>query len=118
VRAGKGINKGWELKMAGEAWVLLGTAVGATGPLLTTWLTAYLKNNEDGPYDASAMKILEEQLNLHEWTDIKIFEKMIGLDRNNTRQYLILLKARGSRKPKSMKWGLISKNPFSEVDKE
>jgi hypothetical protein len=104
--------------MAGEAWVVLGTAVGATGSLLTTWLTAYLKKTEDDQYDASAMKILEEQLKLHEWTDIKTFEKMIGLDRDNTRQYLILLKARGSRKPKSTKWGLISKNPFSEEDKE
>ena len=105
--------------MAEGAWVVLGTAIGTAGSILTTWLTAYLKKKEnDDPYDDIAKKILEGQLKLQKWTDIKVLENMIGLNKDYTREYLILLNARGSRKPGSKKWGLISKNPLSEEDTE
>ncbi|MCG2633005.1 hypothetical protein L6654_41310 [Bradyrhizobium sp. WYCCWR 13023] len=104
--------------MAEGAWVVLGTAIGATGSLFTTWLTAYLKRTEDDFYDANAMRLLKKQLELKNWTDIETFEKLIGLNADFTQQYLVMLDARGSRKPKSTKWGLISKNPLSEEDTE
>jgi hypothetical protein len=104
--------------MAEGGWVVLGAAIGTAGSILTTWLTAYLKKTEDDHYDAIAMQLLGEQLKLQKWTDIEVLKNMVGLNHDYTRQYLILLKARGSRKPKSTKWGLLSKNPLSEEDKE
>jgi hypothetical protein len=104
--------------MAGEAWVVLGTAIGTAGTLLSTWLTAHLKKNEDEAYDGSAMNLLKAQLELQDWTEINILAKLIGLGIDDTRQYLILLKARGSRKKGSNKWGLLSKNPMTQVDDE
>jgi hypothetical protein len=86
---------------------------------LTTWLTAYLKKREDDdPYDDMAKALLEDQLKLQKWTDIETLQNMIGLNEDYTREYLILLKARGSRKKGSKKWGLVSKNPLSEEDQE
>lgn len=75
------------------------------------------EKEEDDPYDAIAMKLLEDQLKLKKWTDIKTLENITGLNTEFTRQYLILLKARGSRKD-GKKWGLVSKNPLSEEDTE
>lgn len=95
---------------------VVGGVIGASSPLLSTWLSAYLKKNEDNEYDAKAKELLKKQLELHKWTDLETFQKMIGLDSNYTRQYLLLLKARGSRKRGSKKWGLIDKNPLCEKD--
>ena len=67
------------------------------------------------PYDAIAMKLIEDQLELQKWTNIKTLQNITGLNAEFTRQYLILLKARGSRKDGN-KWGLVSKNPLSEED--
>ncbi|KRQ16719.1 hypothetical protein [Bradyrhizobium manausense] len=91
--------------MAGEAWVVLGTAVGTAGTLLSTWLTAHLKKNEDEAYDGSAMSLLRAQLELQKWTEIDMLANLIGLDEDDTRQYLILLKARGVLGRKAVRSG-------------
>jgi hypothetical protein len=52
----------------------------------------------------------------HRWRDIGTLANVIGLDVTTTKEYLILLGARGSQKDGKM-WGLLSRNPLSEEDK-
>ena len=61
------------------------------------------------------MNLLKKQLETERWCDISTLANIIGLDTKTTREYLILVKARGSRKD-GKKWGLVSRNPLEEQD--
>lgn len=101
--------------MAAGGWVVLGTLVGTLGSILTTWLAAYLNREKLDVWDVKAMKLLETMLNNHQWCELKALANIIGLDESTTREYLILLGARGSRID-GKKWGLASKNPLTQDD--
>jgi hypothetical protein len=102
--------------MAEGAWVVLGSIVGVAGTMASTWFTAFLKKkDEDDPYDDLAKQILADQLKLKKWTAIGDLANSVGLNHKLPREYLILLKARGSRKD-GKNWGLISENPYSQAD--
>jgi hypothetical protein len=101
--------------MAEGAWVVLGSAIGTAGSILTTWLAAHLSKEKPDPWDRIAMDLLEKQLQVERWCDIGTLSNIIGLDKETTREYLILLKARGSRKD-GKKWGLLSRNPLEKED--
>jgi|ERR1700722_191749 len=102
--------------MAEGGWVVLGSAIGTIGSILTTWLAAHLSKEEADPWDDIAKSLLRKELEIKKWCDIKELANIIGLDEKVTREYLILLNARGSRKD-SKKWGLLSRNPLEEEDK-
>jgi hypothetical protein len=101
--------------MAEGAWVVLGSAIGTVGSILTTWLAAHLSKEKPDPWDGIAMNLLQKQLEIERWCDIRVLANIIGLDEEVTREYLILLKARGSRKD-GKKWGLLSRNPLEKED--
>ena len=101
--------------MAEGAWVVLGSAIGTVGSILTTWLAAHLSKEKPDPWDGIAMNLLQKQLEIERWCDIGVLANIIGLDEEVTREYLILLKARGSRKD-GKKWGLLSRNPLEKED--
>ena len=103
------------IEMAEGAWVVLGSAIGTAGSILTTWLAAHLSKEKPDPWDGIAMKLLKNQLEIERWCDIGTLANIIGLDTKTTREYLILLNARGSRKD-GKKWGLVSRNPLEEED--
>ena len=101
--------------MAEGGWVVLGSAIGTIGSILTTWLAAHLSKEEPDPWDGIAMNLLQKQLEIEKWCEIGTLANIIGLDTKTTREYLILLKARGSRKD-GKKWGLLSRNPLETDD--
>jgi hypothetical protein len=103
------------LEMAEGAWVVLGTAIGTAGSILTTWLAAHLNREKLEQWDYIAMEVLQKQLEIERWCDIGTLANIIGQDHNTTREYLILLKARGSRED-GEKWGLLSRNPLEKED--
>ena len=102
-------------EMAEGAWVVFGTAIGTAGSILTTWLAAHLNKEKPDPWDGNAMKLLQKQLEVERWCDIGTLANITGLDARTTREYLILLNARGSRKD-GKKWGLLSRNPLERED--
>jgi hypothetical protein len=101
--------------MAEGGWVVLGTAIGTLGSILTTWLAAHLNREKPDPWDGIAMNLLKKQLEIDRWCDIGTLANIIGLDAKTTREYLILLNARGSRRD-GKKWGLVSRNPLEKED--
>ena len=101
--------------MAEGGWVVLGSAIGTIGSILTTWLAAHLGKEKPDPWDGIAMNLLQKQLEIEKWCEIGTLANIIGLDTKTTREYLILLKARGSRKD-GKKWGLLSRNPLEADD--
>lgn len=93
-------------------WVVLGTAIGTSGSIATSWLNAWLtkRNNPEAAYDAAATKLLTSMLTKgperQELWDLAI---AVGLSHELTKQYLVELGARGySTKPET--WGLISRD--------
>jgi hypothetical protein len=56
--------------MAEGAWVVLGTAIGTVGSILTTWLAAHLNKPKPDPWDAVASNLLKQALNAQRWTPI------------------------------------------------
>ena len=112
------VKLGWGklgAKMAEGGWVVLGSAIGTIGSILTTWLAAHLGKEKPDPWDGIAMNLLQKQLEIEKWCEIGTLANIIGLDTKTTREYLILLKARGSRKD-GKKWGLLSRNPLEADD--
>ena len=71
--------------MAEGGWVVLGSAIGTAGSILTTWLTAYFAKPKLDPWDSMAMRLLEAELKLHKWCDIKSLSNLIGLEPSVTR---------------------------------
>ena len=98
-------------------WVVLGTAIGATGSVVTTWLNSYLSRQSKYPkYDQAVKELLLAMLSQKQtWRELDTLMHVTGLNEKDTKAYLIELKARGSETNARL-WGLISRNPLSEID--
>lgn len=104
--------------MADGIWVVLGAAVGTVGTLATTWLSAYLNKKSADPFDAAAMKLLRSMLEgKHNWRKITTLANVVGLDEKTTKEYLVVLGARGSETNANL-WGLVSRNPLGAVQED
>jgi hypothetical protein len=101
----------------GGGWVVLGAAIGASGSLLTTWLNSWLSQKDpNAPYDAAASALLKAMLeNGPQWRSIETLANVVGLDKKLTKEYLIVLGARGSETDGNL-WGLVSRNPIPQQD--
>lgn len=103
--------------MIDAEWAALGTAVGgaigASSSIVTTWLNARLtRSDADAKYDAAAKDLLKRKLVTgDQWQSVKELANIIGLDEKTTKEYLILLGARGSEKD-GTRWGLLTRNPI------
>lgn len=104
--------------MAEGAWVVLGTAIGVMGSLLTTALNAWLSRHNDlDRYDKAAMKLLTQMLEKgHSWRTIKTLSNVIGADEKDTKELLLMLGARASEINPEL-WGLVSRNPLPFPEK-
>jgi hypothetical protein len=102
--------------MAEGVWVLLGTALGTIGSLATTWLSAHLSRRSPHPkFDKAVQKVLSQMLSgEYNWRKLETLANVTGLTQKEVKEYLIELKARGSEVD-PQRWGLISKNPLSNI---
>lgn len=100
------------------AWVVLGTVVGAAGSLCTTLLAAHLGRLSPYPkYDRAVEKLLRQMLEAEpKWRKIETLAAVTGMTEQDVKEYLIPMGARGSETNPKL-WGLISRNPLSEIDK-
>jgi hypothetical protein len=105
--------------MAEGGWVVLGTAIGTTGSILTTWLSAYLHRPKPDPADETAKQLLREMLQAlqWQWRKIRRLSNVVGLSDSVTRELLLEIGARGSENNPEL-WGLISRNPLPTHDRK
>ncbi len=104
--------------MAEGGWVVLGAAIGSFGSILTTWLASYLGKKPPDPFDAAALALLRKMLEgEHQWRNIDTLANVVGLDNKTTKEYLVVLGARGSELDGKM-WGLLSRNPIKDVNEQ
>jgi len=98
-------------------WVVLGAAIGTIGSVSTTWLTAYLKRRSKYPkYDKAVQALLLALLrDGPKWRKVSTLASVTGLTQSDVKEYLVEMGARGSETNPGL-WGLISRNPLSEVD--
>jgi hypothetical protein len=100
----------------GGGWVVLGAAIGSLGSITTTWLTAHLSHRKYPRYEKAVEKLLMALLeDGPKWRRIQTLASVTGLKESDAKEYLVELGARGSAKDANL-WGLISRNPLSEVD--
>ena len=101
-------------------WVVIGGAsgafIGVAGSLLTTWLNATLSRDKTiSAYDKAASAILKNLLETgDEWQSATELANVIGCSVSDTKEYMILLGARGSAK-NGDQWGLLYRNPLSST---
>jgi len=101
-------------------WVVVGGAsgaiIGVAGSLLTTWLNARLSRDETvSAYDKAASNILKHMLQTgDEWQSATELSNVIGCSVSDTKEYLILIGARGSPK-NGDQWALLSRNQLSSA---
>jgi len=106
--------------MAEGVWVVLGAAVGAISAVITTILSARIKDRPDY-FDKKAMSLLTQIMSKSTapWHDIKRLSAVIGLPNEETRQLLLLIGARGHESG-SGAWALVSRvdlaNTLCEAD--
>jgi hypothetical protein len=98
-------------------WVLLGTLLGTSGSIGTTWLSEHLKRQSRYPrFDKAVEGLLRKMLDDGpKWHKLEILARVTGLSEQHAKEYLIEIGARGSEKEDGL-WGLISRNPLSEVN--
>jgi hypothetical protein len=103
--------------MAEGLWVLLGTALGTVGSIATTWLSSHLSRQSPHPkFDKAVEKLLREMLEgEHNWRKLETLASVTGLSEEHAKEYLVELGARGSETDARL-WGLISRNPLSDID--
>ncbi|WP_438275809.1 hypothetical protein [Nitrobacter sp.] len=97
--------------MAEGGWVVLGAAIGTIGSVATTFLNAWLtRKDKPDHFDKKAMKLLEAVLKDSEqpWHHIETLSRLVGLSRQDTRELLLLIGARGNESG-SGAWALISR---------
>lgn len=103
--------------MAEGLWVVLGTLIGAAGTVASNWLNVYWSRQSKYPeYDQAVNDLLRKMLESGpNWRTIETLMRVTGLSEKDTKEYLITMKARGSETNGHL-WGLISRNPLSEID--
>ena len=96
--------------MSEGLYVVLGAMVGTMGTMGTTWLAARLDRTSKYPaYDKAVKELLREELNIGSvWHPLKELSRVTGMNEQDTREYLIYIQARGSRKSADM-WALKSR---------
>ncbi|WP_148209786.1 hypothetical protein [Azorhizobium caulinodans] len=103
--------------MWGSITPILGAIVGAAGSIAALWVGDHLKRKAEFPeFDDNVKKLLLEELERDsDWRSITELSNIIGCTKKETREYLIEIGARGSRKnPEN--WALKSKKPLSDSD--
>ncbi|MCH8616692.1 hypothetical protein LZ016_11350 [Sphingomonas sp. SM33] len=102
--------------MAEGVWVLLGAALGTLGSLSTTWLSSHLSRQSKYPkFDRAVEELLKKMLaDGPRWRKLETLASVTGLSEKHAKEYLIELGARGSETDGRL-WGLISRNPLSEI---
>jgi hypothetical protein len=100
-------------------WFAAGALVGTLGPIATTWMAARLARQSQYPhYDKKVQAILVHMLSGKlKWRRLETMARVTGLTEQDVKDYLIELDARGSANNGDL-WGLISRNPLSEVEKK
>ena len=104
--------------MADGGWVVLGATIGTVGSVATTWLNAWLvrRHDPEREYDAAVKALLKALLEKGpRWRRISTLASVIGLDRKLTKEYLVVIGARGSQTDPEL-WGLVTRNPLKEID--
>jgi hypothetical protein len=104
--------------MAEGAWVILGSVIGTLGSVLTTVVADCLSRRSKYPnYDKAVQDLLKSMLEKGpQWRKLQTLAAVTGLSEQDAKDYLIELGARGSETNGSL-WGLISRNPLSEIDR-
>jgi hypothetical protein len=107
------------MAMAEGVWAVMGTAVGVTGTLATTWLSASLARQSPHPkYDKAVERLLLKMLESGpKWRRLSTLARVTGLSEKHTMEYLVEMGARGSENDDNL-WGLISRNPIPTNDSE
>ncbi len=98
--------------------VVLGAAIATIGSAGTTWLNAWLikRNDPEREYDAAVKSLLKALLEKGpKWRKATTLASIIGLDKKLTKEYLIVIGARGSQSDPEL-WGLVSRNPLQDID--
>jgi hypothetical protein len=103
--------------MAEGGWIVLGSALGTAGSILTTWLHAWLNREKPDYFDRKAMKLLKNILegDPKKWHKIQLLANVVGLSVHETKQLLLLIDARADH-TNSEQWGLISAHPIKEIE--
>ena len=99
--------------MAEGGWVVLGTLIGATGSVVSTFIADYLRNRREDRLDEARKKLLRTMLEdrRFQWRNLATLSHVVGADENITKRLLLEINARASEDGASL-WGLISRNPF------
>ncbi len=115
IQVAEKVSSGLEIKIAliAAVGVILGALVTIFGQLIVEWY----KNKAKAELEESRKNILKGMLNeldKGKWRNISTLSSVIGADEEETKRLLIGIGARGSTGEKDV-WGLISKNPLSDI---
>lgn len=94
-------------------YALIGTAIGVTGSLGTTYLNALLSKAKPDPVEEARKKLLLGMLedNRFQWRKFHVLAHVIGADEATTKRLLLLVGARASEDGQNL-WCLVSRHPF------
>lgn len=95
---------------------VIGAIVGSVLTLVGNFALEWLKGRNQKKIDDTRQKLLEEMLQdkAFQWRKLSTLAAVVGCDEEQTKNHLIAIGARGSENNDG-KWGLISRNPLSEI---
>lgn len=98
------------------SWVVIGAAIGTVGSIAATSLNVFLttaaqRKGAYPKYDKKVCELLEKMLTTGpRWRQLNEFKNVIGCSTKDTKEYLIVLGARGQEGDGTL-WG---RNPITE----
>jgi hypothetical protein len=97
---------------------VIGAIVGSFLTIIGNFAMEYFKGRNQKQIDDARQNLLKEMLEdqAFQWRNLSTLAAVIGCDEEQTKNYLIAIKARGSEKNDG-KWGLISRHPLSEIER-
>lgn len=97
---------------------VIGAIVGSVLTLAGNFALEWFKGLKQKLIDDARQKLLKEMLEdqSFNWRDLSTLAAVVGCDEEQTKSHLIAIGARGSEK-KDGKWGLISRHPLSEIER-
>lgn len=100
--------------MAEGVYVLIGTALGVFGSLLTTYLNAHLSKAKPDPVAAARKKLLLAMLEDERftWRYFDVLCHVIGANEETTKALLLEVGARASEDGQNL-WCLVTRHPFN-----